>query len=395
MALRFLTAGESHGPGLTAILEGMPSGLALDAAAIDAELARRQAGHGRGGRMKIERDRATFTSGVRHGRTLGSPIALHIDNLDHAAWQDILSPFGPPPDPPRRVVTSPRPGHADLSGGTRHRATDLRDVLERASARETAARVALGAIAKQLLAVLGVQVVSHVRRIGSIECGLRVPEEVPYADVAVRARAADLACLDPGAAVAMMAAIDAARAAGDTLGGVVEILALGLPAGIGSHVHWDRKLDGRLGQAMLSIPAVKGVEIGPAFENAARPGSEVHDPVRRAAGGRLARLGNRAGGLEGGVTNGEPLVLRIAMKPLSTLMRPLETVDLRTGEPSRAAVERSDVCAVPACGVVAESMLALVLADACLETFAGPTLDDVRAAHARYLEEVARWSGSS
>jgi len=395
VALRFLTAGESHGPGLTAILEGMPSGLALDAAAVDAELARRQAGHGRGGRMKIERDRATFTSGVRHGRTLGSPIALHIDNLDHAAWQDILSPFGPPPDPPRRVVTSPRPGHADLSGGTRHRATDLRDVLERASARETAARVALGAIAKQLLAVLGVQVVSHVRRIGSIECGLRVPEEVPYADVAARARAADLACLDPGAAAAMMAAIDAARAAGDTLGGVVEILALGLPAGIGSHVHWDRKLDGRLGQAMLSIPAVKGVEIGPAFENAARPGSEVHDPVRRAAGGRLARLGNRAGGLEGGVTNGEPLVLRIAMKPLSTLMRPLETVDLRTGEPSRAAVERSDVCAVPACGVVAESMLALVLADACLETFAGPTLDDVRAAHARYLEEVARWSGSS
>jgi chorismate synthase len=242
--------------------------------------------------------------------------------------------------------------------------------------------------------VIGVRVASHVSRIGEVECGLRIPEDVPAAEVAARAAANDLACLDPAVYPTMVAVIDAARDAGDTLGGVVEVLALDVPPGLGSHVHWDRKLDGRLGQALLSIPAVKGVEIGPAFDNAALRGSAVHDPVRRGAGGRLERLQNRAGGLEGGVTNGQPLLLRAAMKPLSTLMRPLETVDLSTGEPSRAAVERSDVCAVPACGVVAESMVALVLCEAWLEKFAGDTVDDVRAAYARYLEEVARWSGS-
>jgi len=395
MALRFLTAGESHGPGLTAILEGMPAGLVLDLAAIDAELARRQGGYGRGGRMRIEHDRAQITAGVRHGRTLGSPIAVHIPNLDFATWRDVMSPFDPPPDPPRKVVTAPRPGHADLAGGTRHRADDLRDILERASARETAVRVALGAMAKQLLRVFDIDVVSHVRRIGVVVCDLRVPEDVAFADVATRAAASEVACIDPAASTTMVAAIDAARAAGDTLGGVIEILGLGLPPGLGSHVHWDRKLDGRLGQALLSVPAVKGVELGPAFENAARPGSGVHDPVRRTAGGGLERTCNRAGGLEGGITNGEALVVRIAMKPLSTLMKPLETVDLRTGQPARATVERSDVCAVPACGVVAEAVVALVLADAWLEAFGGPTLDDVHAASRRYLEEVRRWSGSS
>jgi len=395
MRLRWLTAGESHGPGLTAILEGMPSGLGLDAARVDAELARRQAGYGRGGRMRIERDAAQFTGGVRHGRTLGSPIALHIPNLDHAHWTAIMAPFGAPPDPEQRAVTAPRPGHADLAGGTKHAASDLRDVLERASARETAARVAVGALARQLLAVFGIDVASHVRALGAVESPTRIPEDVCCSNLRQRAAANDLACLDANAYKAMVHAIDAARADGDTLGGVVEVVCWGLPAGLGSHVHWDRKLDGRLAQAVMSIPAVKGVEIGPAFANARARGSAVHDPIERDAAGALHRTSNRAGGLEGGITNGEALIVRAAMKPLSTLMRPLPTVDVRTGEPARAAVERSDVCAVPACGVVAEAMVALVVADSWLEKFGGDTLDEIRAAHARYVQEVARWTGSS
>jgi chorismate synthase len=395
MALRFLTAGESHGPSLTAILEGLPSGLRLDLAAVDQDLRRRQGGYGRGGRMRIESDRAQCTAGVRHGSTLGSPLALHIPNLDHEHWRDIMAPFGPPPEPPQRQVHTPRPGHADLAGGLKHGFADLRDVLERASARETAARVAVGAVARQLLAALDITVCGHTRALGGIVARVRVPEDVAFEAVEARAAQDALACLDADASRAMVAAIDAARAAGDTLGGVVEVIVWGLPPGLGSHVHWDRKLDGRLGQALLSIPAVKGVEIGPAFENAALPGSQVHDPVVRDAGGALRRTRNRAGGLEGGITNGEALVLRAAMKPLSTLMKPLASVDLRTGLPARAAVERSDVCAVPACGVVAEAMVALVVADACLEKFGGDRLEDVQAAHARYLQEVARWSGSS
>jgi chorismate synthase len=395
MALRWLTAGESHGPGLTAILDGMPSGLHLDAAAVDAELARRQGGYGRGGRMKIESDRAEFTAGVRHGSTLGSPIAIHIPNLDHANWRDVMAPFGVPPEPPKRVVTAPRPGHADLAGGAKHGFTDLRDVLERASARETAARVAIGAVARQLLAVFGVRIASHVQSIGAVTSAVRVPEDVAYEEIAPRAAQNDLACLDARAYAAMVEAIGAARAAGDTLGGVVEVCATGLPPGLGSHVHWDRKLDGRIGQAMLSIPAVKGVEIGPAFDNARLPGSQVHDPIERDAAGGLRRSRNRAGGLEGGITNGAALVLRVAMKPLSTLMKPLPTIDLRTGAPARAAVERSDVCAVPACGVVAEAMLGLVLADAWTDKFGADSLAAMQAAHAHYCQEVARWSGSS
>jgi chorismate synthase len=268
-------------------------------------------------------------------------------------------------------------------------------VLERASARETAARVAVGALAKQLLATLGIEIVSHVVAIGGVESAVRVPEDVAVRDVPARAGANELGCLDPLAAAAMVEAITAARQAGDTLGGIVEIIAAGLPIGLGSHVQWDRKLDGRLGQAMLSIHAVKGVEIGPAFANARLPGSQVHDPVVRDASGKLVRTRNRAGGLEGGITNGEPLVLRVAMKPLSTLMKPLATVDLATGEAARAAVERSDVCAVPACGVVAEAMTAIVLANACLEKWGGDSLAALHAAHARDREEVRRWSGSS
>jgi len=393
--LRLLTAGESHGPGLTAILDGLPSGLAIDLARVDAALQRRQGGYGRGGRMKIEHDRATFTAGVRHGTTLGSPIAIHISNLDYRNWEAIMDPFGAPPDPPRKQVTAPRPGHADLAGGAKHRHADLRNVLERASARETAVRVAVGAVARQLLEAFDVQIASHVRSIGDVHVALRVPDDVPYADVTARAAANDLALLDDALYQPAVDAITAARQAGDTLGGIVEVLVIGLPPGLGSHVHWDRKLDARLAQALMSIPAVKGVEIGDAFANATLRGSAVHDPIVRDATGALRRTRNRAGGLEGGVTNGEPLVLRAAMKPLSTLMKPLDTVDLATGEPARAAVERSDVCAVPACAVVAEAMAAFVVADAWLEKFAGDTVADVRAAWERYVAEVQRWSRSS
>ncbi|MFQ5601318.1 MAG: chorismate synthase, partial [Candidatus Krumholzibacteriia bacterium] len=269
------------------------------------------------------------------------------------------------------------------------------NVLERASARETAARVAVGAVVRQLLVACGVQICGHTRSVGPVRIELGVPEDVPYGSVAERATSNDLAVLDPRAYDRMVREIDSARQAGDTLGGVVEVIVLGLPAGLGTHVHWDRRLDGRLGQALLSIPAVKGVEIGAAFENATLRGSRVHDPVRRDADGHLRRTRNGAGGLEGGITNGEPLVVRAAMKPLSTLMKPLETVDLHTGVAALAAVERSDVCAVPACGVVAEAMVAFVLADVWLEKFAGDTMDDVMAASERYAQEVGRWSRSS
>jgi len=395
VALRWLTAGESHGPGLTAILDGLPSGLVIDLAAVEAELARRQAGYGRGGRMRIEQDGAQVTAGVRHGRTLGSPLALHIPNRDHANWSEVMAPFGVPPQPPKRVVTAPRPGHADFAAGAKHRAMDLRDVLERASARDTAVRVALGAICRQLLAGFGVAIASHTRSLGDVVASTRVPEDVAHAAVAAQAAANDLACLDAAAHAAMVRCIDAARDAGDTLGGVVEAFVTGLPPGLGDFAHWDRRLDARIGGALFGIPAIKGVEIGPAFANALRPGSQVHDPIERDTTGHWRRRSNRAGGLEAGVTNGEAVHVRAAMKPLSTLMRALPTVDLRTGEPARAAVERSDVCAVPACGVVVEATLALVIAGAWLEKFGGDTLADVEAAHARYVEEVARWSGSS
>ena len=395
MALRFLTAGESHGPGLTAILDGMPSGVPLDRDAVDAELRRRQGGYGRGGRMKIEKDRAQFTGGVRHGVTLGSPIAIHIPNLDFQNWTDVMAPFGAPPQPAKRPIHTPRPGHADLAGGTKYRFDDLRNVLERASARETAARVAVGALARALLGQFGVRIVSHTRSIGETRVELEIPQDVALDEIEARAASNDLAVLDASLYAGMVAAIEAARADGDTLGGVVEVLALGLPAGLGTYVHWDRKLDGRLAQAVCSIPAVKGVEIGAAFANATRRGSAVHDAVRRDAGGRVRRATNGAGGLEGGITNGEALVVRAAMKPLSTLMKPLETVDIRSGAPARAAIERSDVCAVPACAVVAEAMVAFVLADVWLEKFGGDTLDDVRSAWERYTQEVARWGPSS
>ncbi|CAN5633482.1 chorismate synthase [soil metagenome] len=389
---RFVTAGESHGPALTAIVEGIPAGLPLQAAFIDADLQRRQGGYGRGGRMRIESDRAEILAGVRHGETLGSPIALQVRNRDWANWSQIMSPdpldeaVG---DEALRRVHLPRPGHADLIGLLKYGRSDARDILERASARETAARVAAGAVAKRLLEELGITIGSHVVMLGGIEA--EIPNELPD-PLNAAVDASPVRCLDPEAEARMIDAIDEAKRAGDTLGGVFEVVARGVPVGLGSHVSWDRKLDGRLAAALMSIQAIKGVEIGLGFEAAARPGSRVHDAIItepnriRAAG--YGRTSNRAGGMEGGISTGLPLVVRGAMKPISTLMQPLQTVDLRTGEAGQAVRERSDVCAVPAAGVVGEAMVAIVLADAVLEKFGGDSLVEVQRNLAGYLDQL-------
>ncbi len=389
MRLRFTTAGESHGRGLVTVVEGLPAGLPVTAEWVDRDLGRRMRGHGRGGRMTIEQDRIEWISGVRAGETLGSPVAMLIANRDWANWQEVMAAEAAGA-PRERRVTRPRPGHADLTGVLKYDRTDARDILERASARETAARVAAGALARRLLDEFGVTVASHVVALGGIVAGAVDPLDAPGA-----ADHSPVRTLDPEAEAAMVQRIDAARAAGDTLGGVVEVVADGLVPGLGSHVSWDRKLDGRLAGMLMSIPAVKGVEIGLGFAAAARPGSEVHDPII-AGGGHAAprRGGNNAGGLEGGMTTGEPLVVRIAMKPLSTLMTPLETVDLSSGRSARAETERSDVTAVPALGVVAEALVALVLADAMLEKFGGDSLTEMRRNVDGYRAQLAaRWSG--
>ena len=381
--LTFRTAGESHGRGLTALLEGVPAGLSLETERdVDPELRRRQAGYGRGRRMQIESDRADLLSGVRLGETLGSPISMLIWNRDAENWATAMSPLPPPADVNPKALKPhylPRPGHADLVGALKYDRRDVRDVLERASARETAARVACGAVAKRLLGELGVRVGSHVVSIGPVAA--EPPDGLP-ADLNAASDESPVRCLDDAAAARMMAAIDAAKEAGDTLGGVFEVVATGVPAGLGSYVAWDEKLDGRLAGAMMSVQAIKGVEIGLGFEGARRPGSEVHDPIvreeaKRLSGG-LGRASNRAGGLEGGVTTGEPLVVRAAMKPISTLRKPLQSVDLRDGSPGDAAVERSDVCAVPAAAVVGEAMVALVLADALLAKLGGDSMGELR-----------------
>jgi len=389
---RFTTAGESHGPALAALVEGLPAGVPVSAGDIDLELRRRQGGYGRGGRMRIESDRAEILSGVRHGQTLGSPVTLLIRNRDWANWTDAMSP-GPVEnegdDQAMRRVYFPRPGHADLVGALKYDRTDARDILERASARETAARVAAGTLARRLLAEVGITVGSHVVSIGGIVAA-RV-DELPD-DLNAASDPSPVRCLDPGAEGRMIDAIDEAKRAGDTLGGVVEVVARGVPAGLGSHVSWDRKLDGRLAGALMSIQAIKGVEIGLGFEAAMRPGSRVHDAIRLddavGRGGGYGRAGNNAGGLEGGITTGQPLIVRAAMKPISTLMQPLDTVDLRTGERAEAVRERSDVCAVPAAGVVAEAMVAMVLADALLEKAGGDSLAEVRRNLDAYLERI-------
>jgi chorismate synthase len=381
--LRFLTAGESHGRALVVILEGIPAGLRVDADAVARELRRRQGGYGRGRRMAIESDRADILSGVRGGETIGGPIAMTIENRDWPNWQQTMSVTAEPPHDAggtkRAPVTRPRPGHADLAGVAKFGRADVRDVLERASARETASRVAAGAIARQLLAQAGVRITSHVFRIGTA----RLAEDavVSFERAASLADDAPLRCVDPDVERAMIAEIDRARDAGDTRGGAFEVIATGVPLGLGSYVQWDRKLDGRLAQALMSIPAIKAVGVGLGPEAAARPGSQVHDEIvpdaaRRSPVG-VARPTNNAGGLEGGVTNGEDVRVSAWMKPISTLMKPLRSVDLATMEESPAAIERSDVCAVPAAAVVGEAMVALVLAGALLEKFGGDSIADL------------------
>ena len=405
MHLRFVTAGESHGKALAVIVEGLPAGLPVTAEWVDRDLARRMQGYGRGARMKIERDRIEWVAGVRAGETLGSPVAMLIQNRDWANWEEIMAAEGPAGEIRRRRVTRPRPGHVDLSGVLKYDRLDARDVLERASARETAARVAAGALGRRLLDEFGVEVGSHVVSMGGLDA--RPPAELP-APLNEAADRSEVRVLDPAAEAAIKQLVDRARKDGDTLGGEVEVVARGVVAGLGSHVSWDRKLDGRLAGSLMSIPAVKGVEIGLGFAAARRPGSQVHDPIH--GGGReggppggppvqgdaragFRRSSNNAGGLEAGITTGEPVVVRVAMKPIATLMSPLPTVDLTTGAPAQAQSERSDVTAVPALGVIAEALVAFVLADAMVEKFGGDSLGEMRRNYEGYVAALgARWN---
>jgi chorismate synthase len=393
--LRFTTAGESHGPALVAILEGMVAGLPLVAADVDAELARRQQGYGRGRRMKIESDRVEFLSGVRAGETIGSPIAMLLQNRDWKNWQEIMDPAPREGDPERkRAVTRPRPGHVDLSGMLKYDRDDARDVLERASARETTARVAAGAVCKRFLREFGVTVASHVVHLGGIDA--KHPDRMP-ADLNAAADESQLRTLDRKAEQEMIARIDAAKAEGNTLGGIAEVICEGVPVGLGSHVSWDRKLDGRLAAAVMSIPAVKAVEIGLGVEAARRKGSEVHDEIDPDVGnvraGGVRRRSNRAGGMEGGISNGEQLVIRASMKPISTLMRPLGTLEMKTRDPAQAVAERSDVTAVPAMGVIAEAVTAFVVAQAFLEKFGGDSLKETRRNFENYISSLSERQG--
>lgn len=392
MLIRLTTAGESHGPGLTCIVEGLPAGLELQPQDINADMARRQLGHGRGGRMKIEKDAAEVTSGVRHGRTLGGPIALQVTNRDYANWEERMSPW--PVDAEVAEVHLPRPGHADLVGTQKYKQTDVRNILERASARETAARVAGGALCKAYLAALGVQVRSHVVQIASVHAPA-LERELALEDFD-GVDESPVRCLDADASGAMVAEINALRKANESLGGVFEVQAFGLVPGLGSHISWEERLDGRLAMAILSIQAMKGVAIGDGFGVAGLPGSEAHDEIfySQERGGYY-RETNRAGGLEGGMTTGEPLVVRGAMKPLPTLTKPLRSVDISTHEPAEALRERTDSCTVPAAGVVGEAMVALVLADAYRRKFGGDHIEDTRAAVGAYCERIGwEWQRS-
>jgi chorismate synthase len=388
--LRWLTAGESHGPALVAIMEGLPGGIRVTTEDVRVALARRRHGYGRGARMNFERDDVEFLGGIRHGRTLGSPVAIRIGNTEWPKWRAVMAA-----DPVNEAelaglarnapLTRPRPGHADLAGMQKYGVTDARPILERASARETAARVALGAVATALLdQAVGIEVVSHVVRIGAATAPAgTLPKPADQA----RIDADPVRCFDPAASAAMVAEIEAAHGAGDTLGGVVEVLGYGLPPGLGSHVHWDRRLDARLAGALMGIQAIKGVEVGDGFEVAGLRGSQAHDEIETTAGTVRRRTG-RAGGTEGGMSTGETLRVRAAMKPISTVPRALDTVDVATGEPAQAISQRSDVCAVPAAGVVAEAMVALVLADATLEKFGGDSLAETARNARAYLDTL-------
>ncbi|SHG14269.1 chorismate synthase [Streptoalloteichus hindustanus] len=398
--LRWMTAGESHGPALVAVLEGLVAGVEVTSADVATQLARRRLGHGRGARMKFEADEVDFLGGVRHGRTQGGPVALRVGNSEWPRWEKVMSPD--PVDPAEVAglsrnapLTRPRPGHADLPGMQKYGFADARPVLERASARETAARTALGAVARAFLRqALDVEVLSHVVSIGEVDAPrdavLPGPGDLAAIDES------PVRCFDQGASEAMVAEVDAAKKDGDTLGGVVEVLAYGLPPGLGSHVHWDRRLDARLAGALMGIQAIKGVEVGDGFTTARRRGSQAHDEIEPAGGVTgVTRRSNRAGGLEGGITNGEPLRVRVAMKPISTVPRALSTVDTATGEPAVAISQRSDACAVPAAGVVAEAVVALVLADAVLEKFGGDSLAETRRNAESYLAALVAGRAAS
>ncbi|HTZ63409.1 MAG TPA: chorismate synthase [Solirubrobacteraceae bacterium] len=392
MSLRLITAGESHGPGLTCIVEGLPAGLVLDREALNADLARRQLGHGRGGRMKIERDAAEVTAGVRHGVTLGGPVALQVQNRDYANWEDRMNPWPLDGDAAEPVaeVHLPRPGHADLVGVQKYKHSDVRNILERASARETAARVAGGALCKAFLAALGVQVRSHVVQIASVHAP--APAEPLALEDFAAVDASPVRCLEPDAGRAMVAEIDRLRKANESLGGVFEVRAFGLVPGLGSHISWEQRLDGRLAMAICSIQSLKGVSIGDAFQIAGLPGSQAHDEIFFSEARGYYRETNRAGGLEGGMTNGQPLIVRGAMKPLPTLTKPLRSVDIATHEPAEALRERTDSCTVPAGAVVGEAMVALVLADAYRTKLGGDHIDDVLAALRGYEQRIG-WRG--
>ncbi len=382
--IRYLTAGESHGQGLVGIIEGLPAGLEITEEDIAVDLKRRQMGHGRGGRMKIEKDKAQIFSGVRFGKTLGSPIALIVENKDWKNWQTKMSIKDI--DESVKQVTVPRPGHADFAGAVKYGHQDIRNVLERASARETAMRVALGAIARKFLGTFSIKIVSHVLQIHSIKNSFTVASlgakksDLPFelSEISDLADRSPVRCLDSSIEKEMIAKIDQAKKDQNTVGGIFEVACLNLPVGLGSHVHWDRKLDARISHAMMSIPAMKGVEIGLGFEAGARFGSEVHDQIYYDKDSKkYFRSSNGAGGLEGGITNGMPLTVRVAMKPISTLMRPLDSVDMATKEQTAAHIERSDVCAVPAASIIGESILALVVADAFLEKFGGDSMKEI------------------
>lgn len=384
--LRFMTAGESHGPALTAMLEGVPAGVMIDLEQINIDLARRQQGFGRGGRMLIEKDKAEVLSGIRFGQTLGSPITLMISNRDWANWQERMAQFG---NPAGTVVTAPRPGHADLPGILKYNRDDVRDILERASARETAARVAGGAICKQLLAAVGIKICSHVVNIGGVNAK-GVLES--YEDMLAKQVASEVGCIDPVAENKMKAAILQAKEQGDSLGGVFEVVAYGAMPGLGSHIQWDRRLDSKLAGALMSIQAIKGVEIGAGFACADMPGSQVHDEIYYESSRGYYRQTNNAGGVEGGITNGEPIVIRAAMKPIPTLMKPLASVDISSQMPLKANTERSDVCAVTAAAVVGEAMIAMVLAEVLLDKFGGDNMAEITQRVVQYRETAKRAS---
>ena len=383
--MRYLTAGESHGPELTTIIEGVPAGLILSVEAINQDLARRQGGYGRGGRMKIEKDQVRITSGVRHGKTLGSPITMIVENRDWKNWQKVMSvePVAEKEEKLRRV-SKPRPGHADLVGGMKYHHSDLRNVLERSSARETTMRVAIGALAKQILAAVDIEIASHVAILGGIEAA--IPAELSVDEIKAKTAASEVNMVDESVEESVKALIDQTKKAGDTIGGVVEVRTDNVPAGLGSYVQWDRKLDGKIAQIMMSINAFKGVEFGIGFEAAHQPGSKVMDEIVWNEG--YSRTTNHLGGFEGGMTNGEQIIVRGVMKPIPTLYKPLMSVDIDTKEPYKASVERSDSTAVPAASVVAEHVVATVLAEEILEKFSSDTIDELQHAVAEYRKEI-------